>query len=124
MCPNIFFATQPNEESRRLQYAMRERLEQPGWEQIEVTDEDLGRSAAGNVERRGFERILPFGLAAGPHDNFTQIDRRWIALRGFVRLITNRASAEQNTNCDFEVEIGFGTINKGCLHYSGFHLNE
>src|SRR6185503_9324731 len=36
-----------NEESRRLQYAMRERLEQLGWEQIEVIDEDLGRSAAG-----------------------------------------------------------------------------
>lgn len=30
-----------NEESRRLQYAMRERLEQLGWEQIEVIDEDL-----------------------------------------------------------------------------------
>jgi hypothetical protein len=27
-----------NEESRRLQYAMRERLEQLGWEQIEVID--------------------------------------------------------------------------------------
>jgi DNA invertase Pin-like site-specific DNA recombinase len=47
-----------NEESRRLQYAMRERLEQLGWEQIEVIDEDLGRSAAGNVERRGFERMV------------------------------------------------------------------
>src|SRR5262245_46566857 len=47
-----------NEESRRLQYAMRERLGQLGWEQIEVIDEDLGRSAAGNVERRGFERMV------------------------------------------------------------------
>src|SRR5215475_6450752 len=45
-------------QSRRLQYAMRERLEQLGWEQIEVIDEDLGRSAAGGVERHGFERMV------------------------------------------------------------------
>jgi DNA invertase Pin-like site-specific DNA recombinase len=43
-----------NEESRRLQYAMRERLEQLGWEQIEVIDEDLGRSAAGHEPRLGY----------------------------------------------------------------------
>jgi DNA invertase Pin-like site-specific DNA recombinase len=47
-----------NEESRRLQYAMRERLERLGWEQIEVIDDDLGRSAAGSVERQGFERMV------------------------------------------------------------------
>jgi hypothetical protein len=36
-----------NLESQKLQYAMQERLQQLGWREIEVVDEDLGRSAAG-----------------------------------------------------------------------------
>ena len=47
-----------NEESRRLQYAMQDRLQQLGWREIEVVDEDLGRSAAGTVTRTGFERMV------------------------------------------------------------------
>src|SRR3954452_20113040 len=38
-----------NRESIALQYAMRDRLTVLGWSQIEVIDEDLGRSAAGSV---------------------------------------------------------------------------
>ena len=41
-----------NRESRALQYAMRERLMQLGWSEIEVIDEDLGRSAL-RAGRRG-----------------------------------------------------------------------
>jgi len=40
-----------NQESRRLQYAMKGRLEQLGWSEVELIDEDLGRSAAGQVAR-------------------------------------------------------------------------
>lgn len=47
-----------NLESQKLQYAMRERLRQLGWNEIEVVDEDLGRSAAGTVTRAGFERMV------------------------------------------------------------------
>src|ERR1700693_588932 len=47
-----------NLESQKLQYAMRERLTQLGWREIEVVDEDLGRSAAGLVTRSGFERMV------------------------------------------------------------------
>src|SRR3712207_236500 len=46
-----------NPESRALQYAMRARLAALGWSDIEVVDEDLGRSAAGGVARAGFERM-------------------------------------------------------------------
>jgi hypothetical protein len=45
-----------NRESGALQYAMRDRLTALGWSQIEVIDDDLGRSAAGSVQRAGFER--------------------------------------------------------------------
>src|SRR6516225_7928175 len=47
-----------NRESRVLQYAMRDRLTALGWSEIEVIDDDLGRSAAGSVQRAGFERMV------------------------------------------------------------------
>ncbi len=49
---------QHNRESQILQYAMRERLVQLGWSEIEIIDDDLGRSAAGGVTRAGFERMV------------------------------------------------------------------
>jgi hypothetical protein len=42
-----------NQESRILQYAMLNRLHELGWRDIEVIDDDLGRSAAGAVTRAG-----------------------------------------------------------------------
>jgi DNA invertase Pin-like site-specific DNA recombinase len=47
-----------NHESRRLQYAMKDRLQQLGSSEIETIDEDLGRSASGQVARSGFERLV------------------------------------------------------------------
>src|ERR1700739_2979186 len=47
-----------NRESSALQYAMRDRLTALGWSEIEVIDDDLGRSAAGGVQRAGFERMV------------------------------------------------------------------
>ena len=41
-----------NEESRRLQYAMKDRLHELGWSQIEIIDDDLGRTASGMAQRR------------------------------------------------------------------------
>ena len=37
---------------------MRDRLTALGWLEIEVIDDDLGRSAAGDVQRAGFERMV------------------------------------------------------------------
>ena len=47
-----------NQEGRLLQYAMRDRLCALGWREIEVVDDDLGRSAAGSAVRAGFERMV------------------------------------------------------------------
>src|ERR687897_3397216 len=49
---------QHNREGQVLQYAMRERLVRLGWSEIEVVDQDLGRSAAGGAARAGFERMV------------------------------------------------------------------
>ena len=47
-----------NLESQRLQYAMQDRVHQLGWRDVDVVDEDLGRSAARTVTRAGFERMV------------------------------------------------------------------
>jgi hypothetical protein len=47
-----------NQESRILQYAMRDRLRELGWREIEIIDDDLGRSAAGAVTRLEMCRVV------------------------------------------------------------------
>lgn len=47
-----------NLESQKLQYAMEARLRSLGWSDVEIIDEDLGRSACGEVTRSGFERMV------------------------------------------------------------------
>lgn len=46
-----------NRESQRRQYGLAERARELGWQDVEVIDEDLGRSGAG-IKRPGFERLL------------------------------------------------------------------
>ena len=48
---------QNNLESQRRQYALVDRARQLGWEQVEVIDDDLGRSGSG-TSRPGFDRLL------------------------------------------------------------------
>ena len=54
-----------NIESQRLQYRLKERAKSLGWKQIEVIDEDLGKSGSGTVQRSGFERVLSDVCAGG-----------------------------------------------------------
>lgn len=46
-----------NKESRSLQYALRGRAVELGWQDAMIIDEDLGRSASGTA-RSGFDRLL------------------------------------------------------------------
>jgi DNA invertase Pin-like site-specific DNA recombinase len=46
-----------NLESQRIQYGLRERAIHLGWVDVEVIDDDLGRSGSGNVRWDGFERL-------------------------------------------------------------------
>jgi DNA invertase Pin-like site-specific DNA recombinase len=48
-----------NTESQRLQYALAHRAQDLGWQEVEIIDTDLGRSAAiGMGAREGFERLV------------------------------------------------------------------
>ena len=83
-----------NLESQRLQYAMQERLQQLGWREIEVVDEDLGRSAAGLVARRGFERMVADvclgkvgAVAAREVSRFARNSRDWQQLVEVCRVV-------------------------------------
>lgn len=52
-----------NRESQRRQYGLADRARELGWEDVEVIDDDLGRSGSG-TQRPGFERLLG-GLCDG-----------------------------------------------------------
>ena len=83
-----------NLESQKLQYAMEARLRQLGWREIEVVDEDLGRSAAGLVMRTGFERMVAEvclgkvgAVAAREVSRFARNSREWQQLVEVCRVV-------------------------------------
>src|ERR1700756_5019507 len=83
-----------NLESQKLQYAMEERLHQLGWREIEVVDDDLGRSAAGLVTRAGFERMVAEvclgkvgGVGAGEVSRIARNSREWQQLVEVCRVV-------------------------------------
>ena len=55
---------QSNLESQRRQYELVEVARRRGFANVEVIDDDLGRSASGAVERPGFDRLVA-ALCAG-----------------------------------------------------------
>jgi DNA invertase Pin-like site-specific DNA recombinase len=83
-----------NQESQRLQYAMVERLRELGWGEVEVIDEDLGRSAAGLTPRAGFERMVAEvclgqvgAVAAREVSRFARNSREWQHLVEVCRMV-------------------------------------
>src|SRR3569833_734684 len=83
-----------NLESQKLQYAMQKRLHELGWREIEVVDDDLGRSAAGTVVRAGFERMVAEvclgklgAVAAREVSRFARNSREWQQLVEVCRIV-------------------------------------
>jgi DNA invertase Pin-like site-specific DNA recombinase len=83
-----------NQESQRLQYAMQQRLHSLGWQEVEVIDEDLGRSAAGGVDRAGFQRMVAAvclgqvgAVAAREVSRFARNSRDWQQLIEVCRIV-------------------------------------
>lgn len=83
-----------NAESRRLQYGMRKRLRDLGWREIDVVDEDLGKSAEGHAERTGFERMVAQvslgkvgAVAAREVSRFARNSRDWQKLVEVCRVV-------------------------------------
>src|SRR5215469_6969216 len=83
-----------NLESQKLQYAMEQRLRTLGWRDVEVIDEDLGRSAAGTMARSGFERMVAQvcmgkigAVAAREVSRFARNSREWQQLVEVCRIV-------------------------------------
>ena len=73
---------------------MQDRLHQLGWREVEVVDEDLGRSAAGMVTRAGFERMVAEvclgkvgAVAAREVSRFARNSREWQQLVEVCRVV-------------------------------------
>jgi DNA invertase Pin-like site-specific DNA recombinase len=58
---------QINVESQRRQYELVEVARRWGFREVEVIDDDLGRSASGTVARPGFERLVDRLCAGNAH---------------------------------------------------------
>jgi len=83
-----------NLESQKLPYAMQARLRQLGWREVEIVDDDLGRSAAGTVPRAGFERMVTAvclgqvgAVAAREVSRFARNSREWQKLVEVCRVV-------------------------------------
>ncbi len=83
-----------NAESRRLQYAMRARLEELGWREIEVVDDDLGCTARGVIVRAGFDRMVADvclgkigAVATRELSRFARNNREWQQLMEVCRMV-------------------------------------
>src|SRR5205823_3080692 len=83
-----------NLESQRLQYAMQDRLQQLGWREIDVGDDDLGRSAAGLVTRAGSAGMVAEvcvgqveAVAAREVSRFARNSREWQQLVEVCRVV-------------------------------------
>src|ERR1700704_3921681 len=92
--PSSFYPVNHNIENKKLQYAMEERLRELGWREVEVVDDDMGRSAAGTVTRAGFDRIgaevclgKVGGVAAREVSRFARNSRDWQQLIEMCRVV-------------------------------------
>ena len=88
------YQVQNNLESQKLQYAMQDRLRHLGWQEVEIVDEDLGRTASGVVTRAGFERMVAEvclghvgAVAAREVSRFARNSREWQKLVEVCRIV-------------------------------------
>ncbi len=88
------YQVQNNLESQKLQYGMRDRLCSLGWRDIEIVDEDLGRTASGTVPRAGFARMVAEvclghvgAVAAREVSRFARNSREWQKLVEVCRVV-------------------------------------
>jgi DNA invertase Pin-like site-specific DNA recombinase len=72
---------QANLESQRRQYELVEVARRRGFANVEVIDDDLGRSASGSVERPGFDRLVA-ALCAGQVGAVLCLDASRLARNG------------------------------------------
>src|SRR5476651_2780509 len=72
---------QINVESKRRQYGLVDEAKRRGFRDIEVIDDDLGRSASGTVARPGFDRLVAW-LCAGEVGAVLCLDASRLARNG------------------------------------------
>jgi DNA invertase Pin-like site-specific DNA recombinase len=72
---------QANLESQRRQYELVDVARRRGFNDVEVIDDDLGRSASGTMERPGFEKLVA-ALCAGRVGAVLCLDASQLARKG------------------------------------------
>ena len=78
---------QSNLESQRRQYELVEVARRRGFTNVDVIDDDLGRSAGGAVERPGFDRLVA-ALCAGEVGAVLCLDASRLAVMAAIGIIS------------------------------------
>lgn len=119
-----------NQESRRLQYRMVDRMVSLGWKNadVEIVDDDLGVSASGSMERPGFRRMVADvclgrigAVAARELSRFARNSGDWqqlIEMCGFVgTLLVDEGTVYDPHRADDRLMLGVkGSMNEYELH--------
>jgi len=119
-----------NQESRRLQYRMVDRMVSLGWKKpdVEVIDDDLGVSASGSMERVGFQRMVAEvclgrvgAVAARELSRFARNSSDWqqlIEMCGFVgALLVDEGTVYDPHRADDRLMLGVkGSMSEYELH--------
>lgn len=112
-----------NVESQKLQYAMKAHLQSLGWSEVEIIDEDLGRSAGGSVTRTGFERMVAQvclgevgAVCAREVSRFARNSREWQQLVEVCRIVDTLLVDQETV---YSPRLGYDRLLlglKGTLH--------
>jgi DNA invertase Pin-like site-specific DNA recombinase len=121
---------QMNLESQRRQYDLVGEARRLGFRDIEVVDDDLGRSASGTVARPGFEKLVAW-LCAGEVGAVLCLDasrlarngRDWHHLLELCGLVEARVTAS-DTGQRSQVRTAANTAKSPFLGVSAGALNE
>ena len=116
VCQSTAVQVQNNLESHKRQYELVEIARQHGFLQVEVIDDDLGRSASGATERPGFERLVA-ALCAGEVGAVLRLDasrlarngRDWhhlLELCGFGLMVDSKGGLHEGGSTGLRVESG------------------
>ena len=112
---------QTNLESQRRQYELVDVARRRGFSEVEVIDDDLGRSASGTAERPGFERLVA-ALCAGKIGAVLCLDASRLARNGRDWHMSARQRFGKKNHIRFNIPVL--DRKKTCLLYTSDAADE